>query len=282
MRDLAKDGRAPKIVTVENVYGAITANDGQDFQAIASAFSGADYRFGAMIIDARHFVPQSRPRFFMIGVRGDLEIPDKLISKTPIPLWHPQRLVNVAANLSERAMRRWVWWALQKPPSIRTSLADILEDSPTSVEWHTVAETKRLLGMMTPLNRAKVTEAMRQGTCEVGAVYKRVRTDTSGNKQQRAEARFDNIAGCLRTPRGGSSRQTLLVIEGSHVRSRLLSSREAARLMGLPDNYRLPSRYNDAYQLAGDGVVVPVVAHLRKYLFESVLDVNTIPSRMAV
>jgi DNA (cytosine-5)-methyltransferase 1 len=75
---------------------------------------------------------------------------------------------------------------------------------------------------------------------------------------QRAEVRFD-IAGCLRTPAGGSSRQTLLIAtpEGE-VRARLLSAREAARLMGLPEDYRLPARYNAAYKLAGDGVAVPV------------------------
>jgi DNA (cytosine-5)-methyltransferase 1 len=60
-------------------------------------------------------------------------------------------------------------------------------------------------------------------------------------KTQRAEVRFDDISGCLRTPAGGSSRQTVLIVEGKQVRSRLLSPREAARLMGVPDDYPLTS-----------------------------------------
>ena len=87
-----------------------------------------------------------------------------------------------------------------------------------------------------------------------GAIYRRTRTDENGKSTQRAEIRFDGVSGCLRTPAGGSSRQCILVVEGRKVRSRLLSPREAARLMGLPDTYKLPENYNEAYHLAGDGV----------------------------
>jgi DNA (cytosine-5)-methyltransferase 1 len=100
----------------------------------------------------------------------------------------------------------------------------------------------------------------------VGTVYRRTRPDGDGNGVQRAEVRFDNISGCLRTPVGGSSRQTIMIVEGNRVRSRLLSSREAARLMGVPEDYPLPANYNEAYHLLGDGLVVPVVAWLGKHL----------------
>ena len=83
--------------------------------------------------------------------------------------------------------------------------------------------------------------------------------------------RFDDVAGCLRTPVGGSSRQTILIVEGSSIRSRLLSPREAARLMGLPESYKLPKKYNDAYHLAGDGLAVPVIRHLAANILEPIL-----------
>ena len=95
--------------------------------------------------------------------------------------------------------------------------------------------------------------------------------NADGAKMQRAEVRFDNIAGCLRTPGGGSSRQTIMVVEGERIRSRLLSPREAARLMGLPENYALPDNCNDAYRLAGDGVVAPVIRHIAKHILEPVI-----------
>lgn len=55
------------------------------------------------------------------------------------------------------------------------------------------------------------------------------------------------------------------------IRSRLLSPRKPTRLMD-PDQYQLPSRYNDAYHLAGDGVAVPVVAHLAKFIINVVVE----------
>jgi DNA (cytosine-5)-methyltransferase 1 len=139
------------------------------------------------------------------------------------------------------------------------------------VDWHTPAKTRALLDMMSEVNRAKVDAAKRSKRRQVGAIYKRTRFDADGLKVQRAEIRFDDVAGCLRTPAGGSSRQLILVVEGQKVRSRLISGRETARLMGLPDEYQLPTNYNEAYHLTGDGVAVPVVRHLAEHLFEPIL-----------
>jgi site-specific DNA-cytosine methylase len=73
--------------------------------------------------------------------------------------------------------------------------------------------------------------------------------DIDGKRVSKTELRFDGIAGCLRVPTGGSSRQFVVVIENGRVRSRLLSPREAARLMGLPDEYKLPANPNEALGL---------------------------------
>jgi DNA (cytosine-5)-methyltransferase 1 len=146
-------------------------------------------------------------------------------------------------------------------------LNDIIEFSNDELPWHTKDETQRLLAMMSETNAAKVRKARQYGKRIIGTIYKRVRIE-NGVRTQRAEVRFDQISGCLRTPVGGSSRQTILIIEGRSVRSRLLSPREAVRLMGLPESYVLPIRYNDAYHLAGDGVVVPVVRFLASQVLE--------------
>ena len=66
-----------------------------------------------------------------------------------------------------------------------------------------------------------------------------------------------------------------MVVEGAMIRTRLLSPREAARLMGLADEYQLPSNYNDAYGLMGDGVVVPVVRWLAAHILEPVLQAQS-------
>jgi DNA (cytosine-5)-methyltransferase 1 len=108
------------------------------------------------------------------------------------------------------------------------------------------------------------------GERRVGAVFRRMRLDR-GVSVQRAEARFDGLAGCLRTPGGGSSRQFLLFIEGASLRARQLTAREGARLMGLPDSYRLPEGPTAAFHVIGDGVAPPVVRHLAAHLLEPLL-----------
>jgi len=59
-------------------------------------------------------------------------------------------------------------------------------------------------------------------------------------------------------------------------RSRLLCSREAARLMGLPDSYILPRNYYEAYRFAGDGVAVPVVRQIAQSILEPILETRAI------
>jgi DNA (cytosine-5)-methyltransferase 1 len=125
---------------------------------------------------------------------------------------------------------------------------------------------------MSDLNRAKLQQAKRERRRVVGGLYRRTRRDEYGRRVQRAEIRFDDVSGCLRTPSGGSSRQVILVVDGPCVNARLISSRETARLMGLPDTYALPENYNEAYHLTGDGVVVPVVRHLAEHILDPVLD----------
>ena len=44
--------------------------------------------------------------------------------------------------------------------------------------------------------------------------------------------------------------------------------------MGLHDDYVLPTRYNDAYHVCGDGVCVPVVRHIATHILEPILNEN--------
>jgi len=274
MRRLVEQGRAPRTIVLENVLGCLTSHVGRDFAAIASALSESDYHFGATVIDASHFVPQSRPRVFFIAARNDQTIPEHLAGSGPQKLWHPRALAHAYAGMDARAKRQWVWWSLARPAARNTTFADLIENESAGVAWHTPAQTIYLLELMSPLNRRKVEEAMRCGRRAAGSVYRRTRPDERGVSRQRAEVRFDDVAGCLRTPAGGSSRQTILVVEGKSVRSRLLSPREAARLMGLDDNYVLPERYNDAYHVCGDGVCAPVVRHIAAHILEPIFDEN--------
>ena len=205
----------------------------------------------------------------MIGIRGDVEIPAALMQGAASPLWHTRGLRTALDSAPAKVRKNWIWWSLPEPSPRNTTFADLIEDNPSGVQWHTPV-TRRLLAMMSKVNRAKLDAAKGDKRKIVGAIYKRTRLDEAGRKVQRAEIRFDDVAGCLRTPAGGSSRQTIMLIEGKKVVS-LLSPREAARLMGLPEEYALPNNYNEAYHLAGDGVAVPVVSFLATNIFEPIL-----------
>ena len=280
VQQLRTEGRPPRTIVLENVYGAVTSNGGRDFGAIALALAVAGYRFGALVIDARHFVPQSRPRLFIVASDSSCVIPPQLLRNDADPLWEPPQLRATMENLSPTAAKAALRWKLPNPEPRTVQLADLLESSLGSA-WHSPDQTAQLLNMMSPLNSAKVATARKAGKLLVGTVYRRTRSDGRGGKIQRAEVRFDGIAGCLRTPGGGSSRQVILVVDGQNVRSRLLSGREAARLMGLPDTYILPHRYNHAYQIAGDGVVTPVVRHIARHLLEPLIAANSPAPREA-
>jgi DNA (cytosine-5)-methyltransferase 1 len=265
LRELAAEGRRPPLAVVENVAGLLKR---ESLEPVCEALVRLGLRPGALLIDARWFLPQSRPRVFVVAAEeGLLEAAaaQGLIADGPDPAspWTPARLRRAFQALPKELQEAWVWWRLPPPPERRPSLASLLEleEAPEDAPWHPPEETRRLLAMMAPSHRWRVREAQRSGRRTVGALYRRMR-----DGEQRAEIRVDGLAGCLRASRGGSSRLILMVIEGEAVRSRRLSAREAARLMGVPDGFRLPGRYGDAYNAVADGVAVPVVRWLSRHL----------------
>ena len=222
LEGLAAEGRAPTVVAVENVAGLLTSAGGADFAALVGALAALGYRVGALEIDAALFVPQSRPRLFVVAARGPtagLEFagPDPRASR---------RLVQAHARLATEAQARWAWWRLPAPPRRNTALAEVLEPD---AAWDAPAHTDRLLALLSPLHAQRLElerglSAAAPGL-RAGALFRRTRAE-DGRAVQRAEVRFDGLAGCLRTPGGGSSRQVLVAAEGGEVRTRRLTPRE--------------------------------------------------------
>ncbi|MGB7374176.1 DNA cytosine methyltransferase [Pontixanthobacter sp.] len=270
MQALADEGRKPRIICLENVLGTLTSHKGGDFVSICEALSKLGYRFGAFVADASLFIPQSRPRLFFVAIDDAIDLPPEVNDDGPQAPWHTRALHKAYDRLPEDLQSNWLWWNMPSPAKRNLNFIDIIEEEPTSTKWHSKAQTTELLSMMSEVNLAKVETAKAAGIPMVGGIYKRTRYE-HGIKVQRAEIRFDNVAGCLRTPAGGSSRQLIMLIEGDRIRSRLISTRETARLMGLPDSYILPKAYNEAYHLTGDGVAVPIVRYIAKNIFEPVL-----------
>lgn len=267
---------APKIIALENVHGLLTTHGGEDFSALVSVLQSAGYFTGAVTIDAASFLPQSRQRVFVVATK--IKPPAALCGAGPGP-FHSPTLVAAVEALSAKSKQAWVWWRLEAPNPRNTTLADLLEPD-HAVEWRSAADTARLVSLMSPRQQTQLQALRASGARRIGAAFRRMRTE-NGAKVQRVEARFDGLAGCLRTPAGGSSRQTLLVVDAGQVRSRLLSPRECARLMGVDDDYSLPRSTSAALHLMGDAVAVPVVRWLSEQVLSPLATLARKPARAA-
>lgn len=259
IRQKISAGSPPKIIVLENVRGLLRSRKGQDFHTLAESFTSAGYKFGVVLVDTIHFLPQSRPRIFLIAVRGDQNIPRSLFTELPITTWHPSDLINAVENLPANIRERYIWWHLPKPPALELTISDILDHE--GLAWHSPAQTQKLLDTMSHIHREKIRIAANSTSRIIGTLFRRMRPH-EGKSRSFTEVRFDGIAGCLRASDGGSSRQMLIVIDGESVKTRHMTSRESARLMGLPENYSLPTVKTHAAKLIGDGVAVPVVRFL--------------------
>ncbi len=273
MAALRETDEAPRAIVLENVTGLLTSHGGADFERVIAAVVEAGYIVGAVQLDAADVLPQSRPRVFIVAIdRGELARLDAapFMAQRPNPnRWGCASGVILAhGRLPPHLQAAWAWWRLPTPPIRNTRLADLLDnDAP----WWPAAKTQALIDLMGPRSLGKLDAARASGRREIAAVYRRVRME-NGRRVQRAEARFDGLAGCLRTPGGGSSRQFIVECHGdAPVRARAITPREAARLMGVDDDYALPTADTAALKLLGDGVAAPVVARLTEHLLTPLL-----------
>lgn len=238
----------PPILAAENVVGLVSSDSGKHYRELHNALVKRGYKVGAMLLDAVHWLPHSRPRVFVVAVDAQTHIPQKLVAGKPT--WAHSAAIQKAAT----GLDNWVWWNLPKPEKRGLTLSEVVD---FSLPCQDAATSRKNLAMVPPAHMRRLQES----GLSVVPGYKRIR-----NKKQVLELRFDDIAGCLRTPVGGSSRQYLVIKQSQEWRTRILSPREAARLMGAPETFKLPGAFNDGYKAMGDAVAAPVAAYLAQHL----------------
>jgi DNA (cytosine-5)-methyltransferase 1 len=241
----------PPLILLENVTGFLTSHGGKDFKDALSALDKLDYAVDAFIIDAAHFVPQSRVRLFIVGKRTNQK-PVKAKLYLPETEFRPAKLRDFIYQHPEI---NWdIHYKLPELPILKTQLANIIEDIPThSHLWFSHERVDYLLNQTFERHFSKILEQKDKDNYKYFTAFRRVR-----NGKSMAEIRFDGIAGCLRTPKGGSARQILLRVGKGEINVRLLTPRECARLMGA-DDFKLSGTANEALFGFGDAVCVPVV-----------------------
>jgi DNA (cytosine-5)-methyltransferase 1 len=226
------------------------------FKRAYDALRQLRYKVGALIVDTQYFLPQSRARAFVIAVSEDVPLTG-LTQEAPSEPFHSSGLVRTVSILKDPD---WIWWSLPQPSGQIPAFADFCDrDAPCDP----MSKTDKILAMLSPINKRKLRAVTAARGFFAGTAYKRTRPDNTRKNVQRLEVRFDGIAGCLRTPNGGSSRQIVILVDHGKVRSRLMTVRECARLMGAPETFQLPGSYNDGYRAMGDAVALPVTRPAR-------------------
>jgi DNA (cytosine-5)-methyltransferase 1 len=177
------------------------------------------------------------------------------------------RPAALAQFISRRPEINWDIRALPAPPETTIRLEEILEDLPDDApEWWSVERAEYLLNQMSPRHRETAERMIAGSKWRYGAVFRRVRQGKS-----MAELRTDGMAGCLRTPRGGSGRQILFKAGKGKYSARLFTPRECARLMGA-DDYKISAPANQALFGFGDAVCVPVIEWIAEYYLDPVVN----------
>lgn len=252
--------RRPAVVLLENVLGFATSHGGADIAAAIKRLNELGYTCDIFTLDAKFFLPQSRPRLFIVAAQNLPPTPP-ISSNALRPAW-VRNLLEAHPELNIRAM------PLIPPSETKMTIADVIEPMPTTdVRWW---KGERLQAFTQSLSagQAQRLDQMRTASKTTWATaYRRTR-----NHVAVWEIRADAVSGCLRTARGGSSKQA--VVEAGHdkVRVRWMTAREYARLQGVP-GFNIDGLSENAAMFGfGDAVCVPVVSWIAREYLRPLLD----------
>lgn len=248
MEELGED--RPEVVVLENVVGLATSHGGEDLAAAIRAFNGLGYSVDVLALDARRFVPQSRPRLFLVGAQNP---PEDVVE--PNSELRPDWLQGVFGDPTLRTHRA----ALPTPPKPLThGMGALMEDIPDADErWWDAERTEKFVASLSAAQAERVRLLKLTPGVKYRTAYRRTRNGVAV-----WEVRPDDVSGCLRTARGGSSKQAVVRLGNKRLQVRWMTPREYARLMGAPDYDLSAARNNQALFGFGDAVAVPAVSWL--------------------
>jgi len=254
-------GSPPKAVLLENVIGLIASNGGQDLAAVIAALNQISYRCDVVVVDAKSFLPQSRPRVFVIG----LQDADPTMSRHPAGEESRLRPASLIKFFQENRGLTLGESAVPQPPRRPLvgleSVVDWSSHARSDVWWPS-EKVDKLVSEMNPIHRERLKSLARAQSPRFATMYRRVRRGRSVG-----EVRADGIAGCLRTPVGGSSVQFLVEVDGERTRIRPMTAIEYGRLQGVTREIPGGLRERQGMHAFGDAVCVPAVGWLVRHAF---------------
>lgn len=258
-RNLAHLGRRrPKALVIENVTGFASSHGGKDIIVAIRTLNNLGYSVDVISLDARRFVPQSRPRLFLIGVLKSVTS-NIIESKESGPLRPPW--VETVREAPELLMHRH---SIPAPPDLLEgglfSVVDKVAEDDGS--WWSPERARSALESLSEIQLIRLASLQSSGRTTYRTAYRRMRAGVP-----RWELRSDDLSGCLRTARGGSSRQAVVRIDGNSVRWRWMVGTEYEKLMGAEGFDLAGFSESDIQWGFGDAVCVPAVRWIaEKYL----------------
>lgn len=249
------EDKKPRVIALENVNGLATSHGGDDMAALVRELNGLGYSVDVLALDGRRFVAQSRPRIFIIGSL-DVPMEDTNEVSTVRPEWL-QGVFQDPTLVTHRA-------DLPEPPAMLTvGLSDVIETmGPRDSRWWDTERKKKFLASLSAVQRERLDAMKASQQVTYRTAYRRTRAGVPV-----WEVRADEVSGCLRTARGGSSKQAVVMAGQGKTAVRWMTPVEYARLMGAPDYNLSGLRDNQILFGFGDAVVVPAVQWVgEKYL----------------
>ena len=257
--------RRPRVVMLENVVAFATSHGGLDLRAAVADLNRLGYSVDAIVLDARRFVPQSRPRLFLVGAQQPPAPEAEGAGGDADGLLRPAFLRAVLDDPNLRTHRA----ATPAPPELLTGgLGRLVETLPESdPRWWDDGRVADFIGSLSPVQTQRFVALRDRRSTSWRTAYRRTR-----NGRAVWEIRSDDVSGCLRTARGGSSKQALVRVGRGKVRVRWMTAREYARLMGVAEEYQFGSvSSNQALFGFGDAVCVPGVSWIARHYLRPLL-----------
>ncbi|MEX0684075.1 MAG: DNA mismatch endonuclease Vsr [Dehalococcoidia bacterium] len=255
------EGRRPKALLIENVSGFVSSAQGQDLALALAALNDLGYYCDLLQLDARNWVPQSRTRMFIIASDSPLSNPQPWIPRD----LRPAPICEFALQHSSLQLQ-----AAQLPelPHFAAHLSDAVERiHPSDQRWWSASRVRLFVSSLSEIQRTRLKMLKKAPDVNWRTAYRRTRRGSAV-----WEIRADEIAGCLRTSKGGSSKQALVEAGLGKLKVRWMTPREYANLMGVPHFDLSTVTENQALYGLGDAVCVPAVEWLAHNYLGPLLD----------
>ncbi|AFI06705.1 DNA cytosine methyltransferase [Helicobacter cetorum] len=221
----------PNVFIFENVYGMLRHDKGKTFEVVQNAFKSLGYFYKYEILDARNYgIPQGRRRLFLVGFKEQ-----------------------------KNALK----FAFPSPKQLTITMQDLLQDN---IKEGNLLSKNAILD----IKNSKGGELVDEKYFLSEKLLKYCLSPGSKNFYH-ADAKIDlPIARALLSTMGNHHRSSVNNYVTTNNRVRSLSVREAHRLMGFDDNYRIVVSKAQGYKQAGNSIVVDVLMALIKEIIKAI------------